>query len=293
MISYICANKISANPEYQQVNQILACGLKEFLSVSDQNAKLYLEHSHPEALHQYRVALRQARSLLKASRKVLEPSLATDLNLVLKKLLEPTGELRDTEVFLQQLNQYSFELNGYLSLGKQLMTEDMKWEMVKLRNNIRSWFVSGDYLQQSDLAFRLIDRIEEIPVQEPPKLLIDKFINRQKKWLDNRLDKLSELPIEELHRFRIKVKVLRYTSSFYQPGQDKTRVKKVKKVQDHLGLIHDYSVQKTLILRYIEQKQANDKNLKYIALFAGYLLRYLTERHDYHLEQVREHMAGI
>jgi CHAD domain-containing protein len=289
--SYISANGVKANHEITHCGDILQQGLREFLTIAEKNAGLYLEHRKPEALHQYRVALRQARVLVKANKNgVLSAESARTLNASFKALVEPTGDLRDTEVFIDQLQDYNYVLSGLLDEGQQRVMDDLLWQAYKGRNQVMSWFAGSEFRCRFSFLYELLGRLE-FERQDDGMQCVHDFVTRQNSWIESRIHRLQELPVDELHELRIRVKNLRYTSNFYKQAKASREIKKNKKLQDYLGLLHDYAVQRELMLSYIGQKQADDRYLKPVALFVGYFLRHISQLELQEIEQIRRYIV--
>lgn len=291
MGSYISANGVKANQQVADCGELLQQGLREFLTIAEKNAGLYLEHHHPEALHQYRVALRQARVLVKANKKgLLSAESARILNASLKALVEPSGDLRDTEVFIDQLQAYNYVLTGLLDEGQQRVMDDLLWQAYKGRNQVLSWFAGDEFRRRLTFLIEFLDQIEFEQQDDSMQCVYD-FVARQNRWIESKIHRLHELPVDELHELRIRVKNLRYTSHFYKQAKASKEIKKNKKLQDYLGLLHDYAVQRELMLAYIEQKQSDDRYLKPVALFVGYFLRHVSELEQNELEKIRHYIV--
>ena len=254
-MTYIPANKISARTDGNDASEVLRLGLNEFIDVAGQNAQLYVRHHDAEALHQYRVALRQARSLLKCNSSFIPAELSQRLKQLLKELTEPTGRLRDLEVFTDHLKEYSEVLPDIFNQGARHMQNDLHWEANKYRQKILSWFLSDGYKSiYSDLRqnIRLINMV--VSEDEYSEFQVAQMTKQQKK-ITAKFYKLDTLSIEKLHCLRIMVKNQRYTANFYRDFAKGINIRAHKKVQDCLVLIHDYAMQKHFVIEYIEQKQ--------------------------------------
>lgn len=298
MACYIQANRVCAKPNLGSELHILIQGLSDFLDVAEKNAGLYLRYQAPEALHQYRVALRQARALSKANKKgVLGPENYRLVNQALRGLVAPTGGLRDSEVLIERLEQSPPGEEALLVTGWKQVLADMRWEAEKQRKHLLTWFKSEIFTQHMSTITRLLAQWAEaelddtIPDDDTIAISngVADYITKQQNWLADRLNRLDKMPPASLHALRIRVKNLRYTLHFYQRDPDsETELHKNKKLQHHLGLLHDYEVQRELMLSYIAQKQLDDRNIKPAAMFVGCFLCHAKRLSAEQLEQVHQ-----
>ncbi len=275
-ITYISAGKISADKRITDITGQLQYGLSELLAVAENNARYYVRHHDPEALHQYRVALRRAKALLKANRAFVASEYLLDLKRLFRSLTEPTGRLRDLEVFSEHLKEYTVQFPELFQEGARCMQSDLHWEANKYRQKILSWFLSDGFKSLLDEAYRNISLINlTVPVNEYRHFLHSQF-NKVQKKISERFHKLSALSLLQLHQLRILVKNQRYVASFYPELMPGDGSEAHKTVQTMLGQINDYAMQRDFVTEYIEQKQPDEKNLKSVALFSGALIGYLS-----------------
>ncbi|PWI34819.1 hypothetical protein DI392_00610 [Vibrio albus] len=288
-LTYIPAGKVLVEPDTEDVSVVIQDGLSKFLLVASENAQLYVRHHNPEALHQYRVALRYSRALLKSNRNYIPSELFQFLKQCCKDLTEPTGRLRDLEVFGEHLKEYTEDLPEFFRDGARHMQSDLHWEANKYRQKILSWFLSNGF--QSLLA-EFSQNITNISITVPRDEYYQYQSNQIRKLhkkVSAMFSELDTLSVSQLHQLRIMVKNQRYIASFFPNLSGNIDIGSHKKIQTALGLIHDYAMQRDFAIEYIEQKQQDEKNLKAIALFTGGLISYLSFLEKEKVEQIKHH----
>lgn len=287
--TYISAGKVSVETDSADVSVLLQDGLSKFILVASENAQLYVRHHDPEALHQYRVALRYSRALLKANRHFIPPEQLQPLKQCCKALTEPTGRLRDLEVFGEHLKEYTAALPDFFHDGARHMQSDLHWEANKYRQKILSWFLSNGFNTLLSEFTQSVGHLAISVSKDEYYHYQSAQIKKLQKKLVTLFSDLDGLSVSQLHQLRIMVKNQRYIASFYPHLSQEIDIGSYKRVQTALGLINDYAMQRDFAIEYIEQKQLDEKNLKAIALFTGALISHLNYLEQEKVRQIKNH----
>ena len=206
-------------------------------------------------LHQLRVALRKLATLFQSLAK-LSPELKNDklfLNFKkqIKQRLFELGKVRDLEVFSTSLSVASFlndtyqkvhidAMNKTASSYEHLIKIVQHSEYRKFWEEIKNWVNTKSYIQDA--------LISDKPIGE----LSDKLLKKQhKKLLRYFATNISAMPALQLHKLRIFIKEYHYLLFFFghlYPVLSETNfLKTLQKIQDTLGIIHDFTSTKVLI----------------------------------------------
>lgn len=207
-----------------------------------------------EALHDFRVGLRRLRSCLRSYRHCLEESLPKKLRRRLRDLAGATGPGRDTEVQIEWLRGRSRHLGSYHRSG-------LAWILGRLEERMRaageemSTRLPRDFPRiEADLRDRLSTYRTEIHLAaggHPSPTLAEVtagILRRQAAELESHLARVDGPEDEHAaHAARISAKRLRYLLEPFTSEQPDAAgvtgvVKRMKKLQDLLGELHDAHV---------------------------------------------------
>jgi CHAD domain-containing protein len=208
-----------------------------------ETAPTALHDAEPEAIHDARVATRRMRAALRLIRPLISDEHRKPLARALRKLRRRLGEARDLDVMLDHLK----------SLGRaRSHAAAIEWLMARLtecRHALRH-DLSDDGAASRTLAKlgtwwgvreQISDRRDEVDAR-----LGQSLIEQLNAFTDcaNELKSSTERTSDP-HALRIAGKSLRYTLEMAQSAGhpiDKKILKIFKKMQDALGLWHDYVV---------------------------------------------------
>ena len=214
---------------------------------------------HPEHLHDFRVALRRTRTLWSQLRGALLPEPYEHFRAEFKWLGAATSVTRDLDVFLEQLPLYG----GWVSQELDGAVEVLQSQFTALRNSahrsvvetldsdryrllIREW----QSFLASPIAYTPLTAVAGAKTRKTAKRLIRRQAQRVFTLARSVTKKSRE---SQLHHLRIEGKKLRYLYEFFgslfpgTPADD--LIARLKAFQDRLGLIHDESIHRDLLLR--------------------------------------------
>jgi CHAD domain-containing protein len=222
------------------------------LSWLDQAAAAFPRLQDPadtEALHDFRVGLRRLRSCLRSYRAYLEESLPKKLRRRLRDLAASTGPGRDTEVQIEWLRGRSRHLSSYHRAGLAWILGRLE-ERMRAANEEMSASLPKEFPRiEKDLRDRLSTYRTEIHLALPSSTLAEAtagILRRQATELESHLALVDGPEDEhESHEARISAKRLRYLLEPFDLPEAAALVKRVKKLQDLLGELHDAHVLET------------------------------------------------
>lgn len=225
------------------------------LSWLDQAAAAFPRLQDPadtEALHDFRVALRRLRSCLRSYRPYLEESLPKKLRRRLRDLAASTGPGRDTEVQIEWLRGRSRHLGSYHRAGLAWMIGRLE-ERMRAANEEMSDRLPKEFPRiEEGLRERLSTYHTEVHLDaggHPSPDLAEvtaSILRSQAAELESHLARVDGPEDEhEAHEARISAKRLRYLLEPFDQPETAALVKRMKKLQDLLGELHDAHVLET------------------------------------------------
>jgi CHAD domain-containing protein len=225
--------------------------LEHLLEVMIRNVDGVIEDIDIEFLHDLRVAIRRTRSVLGQLKMVFDRAALGDLPDRFKSLGGPTGELRDLDVYLEEMDVYRSLLPAPAASALTPLDALLRDKRRRARRRVVRTLRSSDFASLTDDWRGFLDglRVHGGPAaQRPIGELADERILAAFERVVRRgraLDPGS--PTEALHRLRIDAKKLRYLielfSSLYPLEDSAGLVKQLKGLQDVLGGFNDMVVQ--------------------------------------------------
>jgi len=223
-----------------------------------------LRDEDAEALHQYRVCLRQARALLSFMPHGIKPHQRLQLRGELRQLMAPTGALRDLDVLLAQRPSWESALPVGLQAPLAPLYPMLAQRRQVLLNDLRQWLASDAYRAQLE---RLQGGLREAmtPTVTRDQRQLQRRFGRQL-WrcygrcirAAGRID--ADSHDAQFHRLRIQCKKLRYLlhyGSAAHSGRWLDRLqRRLSRLQQHLGAIHDAAMQGAQLRRLISEPAA-------------------------------------
>lgn len=200
-----------------------------------------------EALHDFRVAIRRLRSTVRAYRAHLEGGIGRKDRRRLRKLAGATGGARDGEVMIGWMDDRRGGLSGDEVHGLDWLLARLRKRQAKLDAGLREE-VARDFERECE---RLAERLEWYAARvaagdprEAPRMggAVAELAVEQADVLKGALDGVSSIKEQErLHEGRIDAKRLRYLLEPFADDDEGVRavVKRIKKLQDVLGQMHD------------------------------------------------------
>lgn len=240
-----------------------------------------------EFLHDYRIQLRKIRSVLSLFKGVYDAAQTAELKARFSALAAPTGRLRDLDVYLLEKDTYSHLLPESLQDGLdrlfEIFSEQRAAEHAKLSKHLRS----TAYKREIARLAKLFKRPKELKPGVHAGLAAHEYAC-ERIWQHYRKVRKAAMaigadtPDADIHELRIRCKKLRYLIEFFSPVFPAPALSKVlkplKRLQEHLGLFNDYSVQQEALHAFLApDKGRNDAGIA-VAQSVGALIAVLHGR---------------
>jgi triphosphatase len=213
---------------------VLSC-LEHFRS----NEWAFVDERDPEALHQLRVATRRLRTALDLFRPILRRSgRYRKLRKEWRRVSRSLGEVRNLDVALTLLDSRCADQllkqtrdDAYGRIGDMLNASPFR----DMRLGMARWLASGGWRRSTSAG---------TPLESFCLWRFDKAWTRLRAW-----DSLfSAMPDDRRHRFRVRLKQLRYSLDFLRPlhrgwkEERKAFRSSIEALQDDLGILNDLSM---------------------------------------------------
>lgn len=216
-----------------------------------QRARVRLDDAgDTEALHDFRVGLRRLRSTVRAYAEQLEDSIGGKDRRRLRALARATGDSRDGEVMIGWMEAHGDRLSGAERPGLEWLLERLRARQEKLDRDLRDEVAHDFGRERKRLERRLSTYEARVSAEDPreePRMgaVVAELVAAHADELRQKLDASGTIDQQEaLHEGRISAKRLRY---LLEPFADELpdaawAVKRLKKLQDTLGEMHDAHV---------------------------------------------------
>ncbi|MCB2213201.1 CHAD domain-containing protein [bacterium] len=201
-----------------------------------------------ERLHKFRVALRRTRALLKGMKGIFAIDQIKFYYARLRDLQRITNLIREIDVFILQLpelisalpntsNTGTEQLLNWLSRKRENAWRGLETELLRdsYSSILTEWFAVLDGNTKPALA-----EDANLPILDHACQTLSISMSRliRDAWSIN-----ENTPLPELHKTRIRVKVMRYQLEAYLPIMDQKEAgsmrNSLKKIQDKLGEMND------------------------------------------------------
>lgn len=244
-------------------------GIGDYLQVSiDTRLREMLEHedgtregTHPESLHQMRVAVRRMRSVLKDHRRHLDREWTDSLRTELGWLARALGDVRDLDVLLGHFRDELERLDAKERKAAGPLLTRLSRKRGGARRKLLRALDSQRYTRLvSALADTAVDGVPTLTVESgnrPPTTPAE-VVGTPLRKLTKEIGALPEDPSDdELHALRIYGKRLRYATEMVRGTggkRAKRLVKATKALQDVLGEHQDACVARDEISAFLETR---------------------------------------
>lgn len=203
-----------------------------------------------EGIHQMRVGLRRLRAAISLFSHVLADTKVEDIKAELRWLTSELAPAREVDVFVKN-NVEPAGRDAQLGRGGKAIKREFSARRDRAFDRARKAVNSErfrslliDVLKWIESDRTIGTKQAETPVARFASALLGRRIRKARK-AGRRLDKMSP---SERHKFRIKVKKIRYATEFFEglfEGKGERRrlariSKRLKKVQDALGSLNDF-----------------------------------------------------
>jgi len=251
------------------------------------------------AVHRMRVASRRLRAALAVFADVLPGKKVKRWRKPIRSLTVALGDARDADVQIAFLEDRLAELTdgqGKFAPGIRRLHLRLTQRRERLQERLAE---AMDQLEQSSLITEMPDALRSIIVEtrpaDPADAAAPALRRHAREVIGAQLDDLLgyepyvEQPamVEQLHQMRIAAKRLRYTMELFEPtfGERLAKpIKRVGKLQNDLGELHDADVWLELLPTFIEAERQRTAD------YFGHLrsFRRLEVGLDHLLEQMRD-----
>lgn len=262
--------------------------IRTYLAVARQNEAGVINDIDTEFLHDYRVSLRRVRSVISLYKDVFSIEQTAELKREFSGLMEPTGRVRDLDVYLLEKDSYFNLIPVNLHDGARAMFTQFENERAQALGRLSRRFLTQGY----DAQMRKLTELFADPANLRPGLNADRpaydfacslIWKRYRKTCKLAQRITPHTPDEVVHNLRIDCKKLRYLMEFFAPLFDakafKTIIKPLKKLQDNLGLFNDFSVQQLALQIFVKQhSNTQGRADAQLALSVGGLIAVLDQR---------------
>ncbi|MEP3331520.1 CHAD domain-containing protein [Sedimentitalea sp.] len=256
--------------------------INAYLPIAKANEHGIIADHDIEFLHDYRIAFRKIRSVLSLFSGVYSEKATEKLKTRFSEMMEPTGRLRDLDVYLAEKDKFYALLPHSLHPGLDQLFAMFADQRKDAQAKLKSRLESKQYRQEmNDLAglFAKRKKIKRGPDADRPALNYSRALiwKRYRKVCKIAAGIDAKTEDAEVHRLRIQCKKLRYLMEFFGPVFPKAEflsvLKPLKRLQDNLGLFNDYSVQQDSLRALLDElgREPEKQNLE-IAQSVGALI---------------------
>lgn len=239
---------LSATAPIRETSQEI---ITTFIDVARQNEAGIQQDYDTEFLHDYRVSLRKVRSVISLFKGVYSPQATTRLKEEFASLMQPTGRLRDLDVYLLDKQNYFKLVPQGSQEGLEILFKIFEEERGKNHKKICRELSSKSYRKRINSLRKSFTGNEWEPgplaEHQSQSFACAMILKRYKKVCNiaRSIDETTEDRV--VHDLRIHCKKLRYLMEFFAPlfpsQKIKSLIKSLKVLQDNLGRFNDYSVQ--------------------------------------------------
>jgi CHAD domain-containing protein len=248
--------KLTASMPAGDAVRILLKSLYEVVRVNESGV---LADTDAECLHDYRVAIRKARSLTRQTRGVFASGPTKQFRDSLAWLGRSTNTLRDLDVYLLHRQEYGSWLGTAFDKGLEPLFAFVQAARDKAFQELAGVIKSPEYADVLS-GWNAFAEGPGIPGLGPKGLeaigtLARKRIAKQcRRVLEAGYLLTDATPPNALHGLRIECKHLRYLIEFFTDfvPEAKHVIRRMKKLQDALGAIQDFTVQEERLRDYLE-----------------------------------------
>jgi inorganic triphosphatase YgiF len=228
----------------------------------------------PEGVHQMRVGLRRLRAAISLFSKALATAKIEEIKTELRWLTNELARARELDVFLEEkIGPVAREISpqrGGKAIAKQFADKRVE-ALERARKAVNS----------PRCRALLIDVLAWIEAQPGRKDVANsdlgefaaKLLNRRMGKAHKDAEKLQEMTATERHKFRIRMKKLRYAAEFFESLFSSKRERKAlvrlskhaKKIQDALGSLNDFIANRKMAAEAALQAPPQDRRARAFA----------------------------
>ena len=223
-----------------------------------------------EAVHDMRVASRRLRAAIAVFEPAFKGKRFGRFRQHVKRLTDSLSHARDLDVMIGAVKKLCAEIPPPERIGVDAFRDHLAGRRAELQKKVRKSLKS---LESSDLEAEFA-RIAEEPESRHSEL--------EQEFFEGISGRIAELvswepfihdnrQVFELHQMRIAAKRLRYTMELFAPYRGplfSSAIDQVRKIQEHLGKIHDADVLGPALLVYLRSKLEKVKELDRDGVYA-------------------------
>ncbi|MFY1706096.1 CHAD domain-containing protein [Tritonibacter scottomollicae] len=239
--------------------------IRNYIAVARANEAGVIGDLDTEFLHDYRVALRKVRSVLSLFKGVFGSVQTAELKAAFSDLMAPTGRVRDLDVYLMDRAAYDALVPEQLRPGLSVMFDAFAAERDGAQAKLVKHLKSKAYQKKISALEEQFAHPDGFVRGEAGGLSAEVYA-RKLVWKSYR--KICKIAAhigddtvdEDVHELRIACKKFRYLLEFFAPlfpGKSAKRlIKRMKALQDTLGVFNDCSVQKDSLATFMSTHPA-------------------------------------
>jgi CHAD domain-containing protein len=206
-----------------------------------------------EAVHDMRVATRRLRSAFRLLRRYYRAKATAPYRRRLRKLAQALGAVRDLDVLIANLEEFRDALDGEDQAGIQPIIERLENKRASAREELNELFDGKSYrrfvrdfsafLTTPGEGAKTMDTGDIVPIQV--RHVLPSMVHDCMGAVLAYDAVLGDADAGMLHALRIEFKRLRYLISLFEDvlgTQTKGFIAELKRIQDHLGRLHDIMV---------------------------------------------------
>ncbi len=214
----------------------------------------------PEFLHDFRVAVRRTRVAVGEMHSVLAADAVARFRPELSWLGKFTGPARDLDVLALTLPGRMAGLSPDVRRRLQPLVRRLDLELTSEHRQLSASLEGPRYrkLMDSWSEYLHAEPHPESEAWRPPEAAAEPIEVAAARWIDRArrrvLDRgdaiTAESPLKALHQLRLECKKLRYLLEFFRALFDvEGQIRGLKRLQNTLGVLNDYRVQRRLLKR--------------------------------------------
>ena len=243
-------NSITDYRSETTTSKVLQALFIELIYKAKSHVPAVLTQNDDEELHQYRVTLRKMHSILHEFGDCMDKDIYGLLKLELKLMIEPTNELRDMDVFLENMDAYRAMLQSRHKKSLASVENRLKIERGKSFDGVKQFVKSPEYLGMLSIVNDLTreDKFYSSCSLNPIDQVLKNRIAKRYQSIRESATKLSRKDDPAaFHKLRISVKKLRYLietfAHLFAPKPCAKASKQLKTFQTRLGRLQDIHIQ--------------------------------------------------
>ncbi len=220
----------------------------------------------PEGLHDMRVATRRLRSALGTFRPFIKKKLRKHFMQELRLTGNALGGVRDIDVFFENLHH---DIVGNPEIQSSSLEDFWQNKRSIARKQLVHHMDSARYqdflLEFNSYLNTPFSGLKKINTGETVEKSLAAILLEHYRRVREFGGEVANASFEILHRLRIEIKKLRYTTEFFREALgagSESLIVDLKQIQDHLGALNDAVVAVSMITTFLEKSQEMDAEVE-------------------------------